>query len=307
MKMKKLFLTAAAVAAVAVCATAQTTIKAMACTDLALSGTAATGTGTMSYQWYSGATAAACTTAVAGCATQNCTIPAANAINTVVYKRVVVSSNCPADIKETTTITVQYQGLKLGTVCWAPVNVGNTGRWSEKPDDYGGFFQFNRKQAWHPTEPAAGIAIPGWITSINEDSDWNETTNAVCPTGWRLPTNTESQDLHDASTTGSTSTAGTWAGITDKGNAVTGRFYGPNHLTCSLPDNMEGCIFLPASGNRNGTTGALNNQGTYGGYWSSVQSSTTNGYYLNINSTSSNPANNFNKANGFSVRCVKSM
>jgi hypothetical protein len=112
--MKKLLLTAAAVAAVAVCAPAQTVLKPMACTDFVLSATAAEGTGTLSYQWYSGPTAEACTTAIAGCATQNCTIPAANAINTVVYKRTVVSSECPTEVKQT-TVTVQYQGLKLGT------------------------------------------------------------------------------------------------------------------------------------------------------------------------------------------------
>jgi uncharacterized protein (TIGR02145 family) len=303
---RKLILTAAAVAAVSVCATAQTTVRAIACEDFALTVTEATGTGTLSYQWYKGATAAACTTAIAGCATQNCTIPAADAISTVVYKRTVVSSECPTEVKET-TLTVQYQGIKVGTVCWAPVNVGNTGKWDENPDSYGGFFQFNRTQAWHPTDPTNSVTIPSWITPINESMNWNETTNAVCPTGWRLPTQVELQALHNASTTGSTSVAGTWVATNAKGNAVAGKFYGSNHLTCSLPNNMNGCIFLPASGYRSNSTGALSGQGGYGYYWSSVQNSTVNGHDLYFISSNSAPAGYNNKAYGCSVRCVKTM
>jgi uncharacterized protein (TIGR02145 family) len=312
MKMKKLFLTAAAVAAVALCATAQTTVRAIACEDFVLTATAATGTGTLSYQWYKGATVAACTTAIAGCATQNCTIPAADAISTVVYRRTVVSSECPTEVKET-TLTVQYQGIKVGTVCWAPVNVGNTGKWDENPDSYGGMFQFNRAQAWHPTDPAAGVVISGWPTPIDENGDWDETSNPVCPTGWRLPTKAEFQALDTQSggsgvaTENANTNGGTWVAAGARGNAVAGRFYGPSHATCSLPDNMDGCIFLPASGFRVFTAGALTNQGTNGVYWSSVQSSATNGYSLSFYSTSGHPARSNDTAYGLTLRCVKTM
>jgi uncharacterized protein (TIGR02145 family) len=312
MKMKKLFLTASAVAAVALCATAQTTVRAIACEDFALTVTEATGTGTLSYQLYKGATAAACTTAIAGCNTQSCTIPAADAINTVVYRRTVVSSECPTEVKET-TLTVQYQGLKVGTVCWAPVNVGNTGKWDENPDSYGGFFQFNRVQAWHPTEPAAGVTIPSWTPSIDENSSWNETTNAVCPTGWRLPTKAEFLALDTESdgsgvTTESTNTnGGTWADAGTRGNAIAGRFYGASHATCSFPDNMNGCIFLPAAGQRSNTDGLLTSQGALGSYWSNAPRTATNGHFLGFSSANSIPVYNGDKAIGRSVRCVKTM
>gem|GEM_PF-1354707 len=61
-------------------------------------------------------------------------------------------------------------------------------------------------------------------------------------------------------------------------------------------------LFLPAAGNRN-NAGTLNNAGTNGYYWSSTVNG-TNAYNLNFNSTTVNPANNNNRANGFSVRCV---
>jgi uncharacterized protein (TIGR02145 family) len=184
--------------------------------------------------------------------------------------------------------------------------VGNTGKWAQKADGYGGLFQFNRSTAWSAVEPASGVTIPGFISTIDENMSWNETTNAVCPTGWRLPTQVEQQALHDASTTGSTSGAGTWVEASAKGNAVAGKFYGPNHAACSLSGSMDGCIFLPASNNRN-STGARSNIGTTGYYWSSVQYDTTTGYRLNFDSGSSAAAVNRTKADAYSVRCVKSM
>ncbi len=63
-------------------------------------------------------------------------------------------------------------------------------------------------------------------------------------------------------------------------------------------------VIIPAAGNRNNSSGALNNQGSNGNYWSSSITG-TNAYNLNFNSTAVNPANNNNRANGFSVRCIQ--
>ena len=68
----------------------------------------------------------------------------------------------------------------------------------------------------------------------------------------------------------------------------------------------EYCHLLPASGNRNNSNGTLNNRGNNGNYWSSTENS-TNAYNLNFNSGSVNPANNNNRLNGFSVRCVAAL
>ena len=62
---------------------------------------------------------------------------------------------------------------------------------------------------------------------------------------------------------------------------------------------------FPAVGNRNtDSAGTLNNNGTNGYYWSSVQSSSNNAHNMNFNSSSVNMNTN-NKQNGFSVRCVR--
>ncbi|GHU68096.1 hypothetical protein FACS189413_04190 [Bacteroidia bacterium] len=62
-------------------------------------------------------------------------------------------------------------------------------------------------------------------------------------------------------------------------------------------------IFLPAAGNRNRNTGAMNNVGANGNYWSSSPTG-TNSFNLNFNSGSINGANTNNRSNGLTVRCV---
>ena len=61
---------------------------------------------------------------------------------------------------------------------------------------------------------------------------------------------------------------------------------------------------VDAAGYLNNSDGSLNNRGSNGNYWSSTQNDATNGWNLNFNSGNSNMNNN-NKANGFSVRCVR--
>lgn len=59
----------------------------------------------------------------------------------------------------------------------------------------------------------------------------------------------------------------------------------------------------PVAGYRNNSTGALTNVGSNGNYWSSTVSG-TNARNLNFNSSNANMNAN-NRANGFSVRCIK--
>jgi len=59
-----------------------------------------------------------------------------------------------------------------------------------------------------------------------------------------------------------------------------------------------------AAGNRNNDTGALNNAGSYGNYWSSTNNGSSNAYNLNFNGSNVNASNNNNRTNGLTVRCV---
>tara|TARA_B110000093_G_C12810015_1_gene342433 strand:+ start:131 stop:493 length:363 start_codon:yes stop_codon:yes gene_type:complete len=59
------------------------------------------------------------------------------------------------------------------------------------------------------------------------------------------------------------------------------------------------------AGNRN-TNGTFNNRGTNGNWWSSSETSATNAQNRNLNSSQAGVnRNSNNKANGFSVRCLK--
>jgi uncharacterized protein (TIGR02145 family) len=60
---------------------------------------------------------------------------------------------------------------------------------------------------------------------------------------------------------------------------------------------------LPVAGNRNNSNGVLNNVGSNGNYWSSTVNG-INSRNLNFNSSNANMNSN-NRANGFSVRCLK--
>jgi uncharacterized protein (TIGR02145 family) len=62
-------------------------------------------------------------------------------------------------------------------------------------------------------------------------------------------------------------------------------------------------VLLPVAGNRNNSNGTLNNVGSNGNYWSSTVDG-TNARNLNFNSSNANMNSN-NRANGFSVRCLK--
>jgi hypothetical protein len=70
--------------------------------------------------------------------------------------------------------------------------------------------------------------------------------------------------------------------------------------------NAEVILPLAVAGNRNNSNGSLNNAGSNGNYWSSSING-TNAYNLNFNASSVNPANNNNRGNGFSVRCLKDL
>jgi len=183
--------------------------------------------------------------------------------------------------------------IVVGSIRWAATNVDSYQTFAERPDMYTKFYQWGRSTAW-----AATGGISGWSGG---DYAITATTWAVnpCPAGWRLPSGGEYQALHNSGST--------WRAANARGNAVAGRFYGANHAGCSLAagGSMEGCIFLPAVGNRLHTNGTLENSGTLGHYWSTTNFSTTNGFILRFHSSSSIPADNYNKASGFSVRCVQ--
>jgi uncharacterized protein (TIGR02145 family) len=163
--------------------------------------------------------------------------------------------------------------ITLDRTVWATRNVDMPGTFVANPQDAGKFYQWNRRTSW---------------ASISDIADWNDTgatgrvwerANDPCPPGWRVPTQTEIENLNRHRN----------RRILNWNNTgVSGHIFG------TAPNQ----IFLPDTGIRN--TGTLNNTNS-GGYWSSTPFGTNRAKILNSHS---NTLAVSNRTNGLSVRCV---
>ncbi len=194
--------------------------------------------------------------------------------------------------------------LTYGTVlaedgrCWLDRNLGATRVAISKTDaqSYGYIYQWGRSSDGHQirnsstTAGPVGTDTPGssYVIIVNtnpfdwrspqKDSLWQGVNgiNNPCPTGFRLPTGGAGGELPIFITA---------AGIMDENTA------------------FGSSLKLPVGGNRSSTTGALNNVGITGSFWSSSLNGVTifnfNIGYGGYAMTSSG------RAVGMSVRCIK--
>jgi len=197
-------------------------------------------------------------------------------------------------------------GLTYGTVlgpdgkCWLDRNLGATQVATSAADvnAYGYYYQWGRPTDGHQIENSGTTAvnadsdIPGHANFITEDTspyDWrvpqspNEATlwagagggsNNPCPAGWHVPTSAE------------------WVTVAG--------YFSPQTSVGAFNSTLK----LPLAGIRGRASASLNYRGSNGYYWSGSPSG-TNAANLYFNSSAVNPANTNNRANGFSVRCVK--
>ena len=184
-----------------------------------------------------------------------------------------------APVTKTVTYGIVTNIPGLTSVCWITRNLGASQQATAVSDateaSAGWYFQFNRKQGYQYT--TTRIPATTWITSISETSDWiaaNDPCTIELGSGWRIPTSTE------------------WTNVDASGNWVD--WNGP----------WNSALKMHAAGYLGYSNGALNYRGSYGNYWSSAQSDATYGWYLHFASGSSTMLNN-DKANGFSIRCLR--
>ena len=178
----------------------------------------------------------------------------------------------------------------------------------------------------HPTEYLTGTY---WTTgdkynpsTYESDIIWQDPQTAVggakygkksifdpSPAGWRLPNNGVMSDMRSNNNgTPTTNISATnpisrnFSAFTSNGK--TGLRYWPYMLNSDGNYSVTDEIFFPAAGYRLSSNGGLRYAGSGGYYWCGSPYSATNGYYLNFGSTGLHTSDSYNRAYGFSVRCV---
>ncbi len=163
--------------------------------------------------------------------------------------------------------------------CWITSNLGSDHQASAKNDateaSAGWYWQFNRKQGFRHD---GSNASPFWSVSwIEENSEWQSSVDPCTlelGAPWRIPTYTEwnNVDLSNGWIN--------WDGAWSSG------------------------IKLHAAGFIGYTDGSLNQRGSTGACWSSIQESLWGGLHLYFDHTICE-TNFYYKAMGFTVRCIR--
>ncbi len=163
--------------------------------------------------------------------------------------------------------------------CWIMSNLGSDHQATSKNDateaSAGWYWQFNRKQGFMHD----GVNVsPSWTVSwIEENSDWQSNVDPCTlelGAPWRIPTYTEWNNVY---------LSGGW-------------------VNCDGAWNSG--IKLHAAGFIGYHDGSLNQRGSTGASWSSIQDSSWGGLHLFFDGTICE-TNFYYKAMGFTVRCIR--
>ena len=129
-------------------------------------------------------------------------------------------------------------------------------------------------------------------------------TGKLCPDGWHVPTDSEWKQLEmylgmSQSDTDNTGFRGTAEGGKLK-EAGTTHWNDPNEGAT----NESGFTAIPGGFRKE--TGAFDRNGYLGAWWTATESDASSAWYRRLNYCSSDvDRSNFDKRNGFSVRCVR--
>jgi len=186
------------------------------------------------------------------------------------------------------TSQCELECVMINGVCWATRNVDAPETFTANPKDFGMFYQWNRNIGWSTTNPMINSnGGTTWDGSNPIGTTW-ETTNNVCPAGFRVPTLAEIQSLLNTAFV---------TNVWTPENGINGR---------KFTDISTGnTLFLPAVGNRSGVDGTLGSAGSLGYYWSAMASESyeTNTYSLYFHSGDALWID-VSRRHGQSVRCV---
>ena len=187
-------------------------------------------------------------------------------------------------------------GVDIGGTVWATRNVNTPGTFVDNPEDFGMFYQWGRDIPWLTTGNAP-VSVPAgaqWETSsfqLSFATHWNNGAGP-CPDGWRLPNRAD------------------FTGLYNSGNPVWAMSWKETNVNGYVFGTAPNQIFMPAAGHRF-TNGLLNisieGAGGRGWYWTvgdGRQVSETDALTMSYGSTIPGFQSS-NRANGFTVRCVR--
>ncbi|MCX6269054.1 MAG: hypothetical protein NTW16_17160 [Bacteroidetes bacterium] len=167
--------------------------------------------------------------------------------------------------------------------CWISKNLGASQQAGAVNDateaSSGWYWQFNSKQGYKLDDDYSRTPNTVWINNIYEESDWvaaNDPCVQELSCGWRIPTQTEWQNVNSA---------GGWSS----------GWLGP----------WGSALKLHAAGVINYNNGVMENRGWLGQYWSSARQDASYGNGLYFDSGSSYVYSYNVKSNGFPVRCLR--
>ena len=183
-------------------------------------------------------------------------------------------------------------GVLINGVVWSAYNVDAPGTFVTEPENFGMFYQWNRRIGWSTSNPiTSSPSGNSWNASEQEGTTWAK-ANDPSPEGWRVPTFTEVERLLDDS-----KVTIEWT----EQNGVKG-----NKFTDKTNGNS---IFLPAAGWRTGSSSTPEQATTDGQYWSSSTNYANDGVYASrFNFNTGNPrmwSHTCYRSTGISVRPVK--
>ncbi|MDR0982840.1 MAG: fibrobacter succinogenes major paralogous domain-containing protein [Culturomica sp.] len=222
-------------------------------------------------------------------------------------------STCGGDFTDSRDGQV-YPTVQIGTQCWMSKNM-NIGTRVDGSD--------------YTTHQTAGIQkiccnnIASNCDTYGGLYSWDETVNGensgsikyvsgsstviqgICPDGWHVPSDEEFKTLEmQLGMSSSDANDYDYYRGTDQGRQLKSTDLWTYYSSSTSGTNSSGWSGRPG-GYRNYSGGTFNSVGTYGGWWSSSEGSSSGAWYRSLDGSYATVYRNYNnKSYGFSVRCL---
>jgi uncharacterized protein (TIGR02145 family) len=182
---------------------------------------------------------------------------------------------CPAKISSSNWLTFQCHNLGGLDILSSTQTIGR--------EHHGDWYRFGATVA-SMANTSAHDTNNTWDNSDyqNDSNPWANDGTPICSAGWRLPTNTE------------------WQNVDNNNSWPSGRGWTGFNSVRRVSDYL----YLPAAGIRMYSDGRLEDQGVAGYYWSSSAYDGSKSFHLFFGAGNESSNSSCNKTYGLSVRCV---